>query len=100
MSQNCRVISGLNVTHLSSLGRGKYVDSYLYLTSVTAGHRTYNMTYFTDRAFSSTFLDKSKGLSDMIVKTAEDDNYSPSSISRKNILENCDLRSTRKSIPM
>ena len=31
------------------------------------------MTYFTDKAFSSSFLSKSKGLSEMIVKKVDDD---------------------------
>ena len=35
------------------------------------------MTYFTDKAFSSTFLDKSRGLQEMIVKKEEDSSPSP-----------------------
>ena len=30
------------------------------------------MTYFTDKAFSSTFLNRSRGLQEMIVKKEED----------------------------
>ena len=31
------------------------------------------MTYFTDKAFTSSFLGRSKGLSEMLVKKDEDD---------------------------
>ena len=31
------------------------------------------MAYFTDKAFTSSFLDRSKGLSEMLVKKDEDD---------------------------
>merc|ERR1712062_99974 len=36
------------------------------------GSYTHTMTYFTDKAFSSTFLNRSRGLQEMIVKKEED----------------------------
>ena len=39
----------------------------------------FSMTYFTDKAFSASWLDRSKGLSDMLVKKDDEDESIPQS---------------------